>query len=152
MRIIATKYPQGLIDDFGKKDLPEPQIAISVDMLDTGIDVPEVVNLVFATLAGRSRCSSTHTGFARKLLPSAQRRGNPPTTKAVSADKPILPTPTSAALCSLQRPAEKAGSSAPSKGNKQVRNSRFIIRASRSQYPHPVCVFYFLFSNISLLT
>ena len=24
-----------------------PQIAISVDMLDTGIDVPEVVNLVF---------------------------------------------------------------------------------------------------------
>lgn len=30
-----------------KKDLPEPQIAISVDMLDTGIDVPEVVNLVF---------------------------------------------------------------------------------------------------------
>lgn len=29
------------------KDLPDPQIAISVDMLDTGIDVPEVVNLVF---------------------------------------------------------------------------------------------------------
>ena len=24
-----------------------PQIAISVDMLDTGIDVPEVLNLVF---------------------------------------------------------------------------------------------------------
>ncbi|WP_034603920.1 helicase-related protein, partial [Acinetobacter sp. COS3] len=43
----ATKYPQSLIDDFSKKDLPEPQIAISVDMLDTGIDVPEVVNLVF---------------------------------------------------------------------------------------------------------
>ncbi|ELY2876048.1 restriction endonuclease subunit R, partial [Acinetobacter baumannii] len=32
---------------FSKKDLPDPQIAISVDMLDTGIDVPEVVNLVF---------------------------------------------------------------------------------------------------------
>ncbi|MGQ9374310.1 DEAD/DEAH box helicase family protein [Acinetobacter tandoii] len=43
----ATKYPQSLINDFSKKDLPEPQIAISVDMLDTGIDVPEVVNLVF---------------------------------------------------------------------------------------------------------
>lgn len=43
----ATKYPQSLIDDFSKRDLPEPQIAISVDMLDTGIDVPEVVNLVF---------------------------------------------------------------------------------------------------------
>ena len=36
-----------LIDDF--KDLANPlTIAVSVDMLDTGIDVPEVVNLVFA--------------------------------------------------------------------------------------------------------
>ena len=43
----AVNYAQTLIDDFSKKDLPEPQIAISVDMLDTGIDVPEVVNLVF---------------------------------------------------------------------------------------------------------
>ncbi|HFD2141350.1 DEAD/DEAH box helicase family protein [Acinetobacter baumannii] len=43
----ATKYAQSLIDGFSKKDLPDPQIAISVDMLDTGIDVPEVVNLVF---------------------------------------------------------------------------------------------------------
>jgi type I restriction enzyme R subunit len=36
-----------LIDDFKQKD-KEPTIAVSVDMLDTGIDVPEVVNLVFA--------------------------------------------------------------------------------------------------------
>lgn len=39
-------YAQTLIDDFSKKSRP-PHIAISVDMLDTGIDVPEVVNLVF---------------------------------------------------------------------------------------------------------
>lgn len=39
-------YAQTLIDDFSKKTKP-PHIAISVDMLDTGIDVPEVVNLVF---------------------------------------------------------------------------------------------------------
>lgn len=39
-------YAQSLIDDFSKKRAP-PHIAISVDMLDTGIDVPEVVNLVF---------------------------------------------------------------------------------------------------------
>lgn len=41
-----VKYPQSLIDAFS---IPEenPHIAISVDMLDTGIDVPEVVNLVF---------------------------------------------------------------------------------------------------------
>ncbi|MGA1483465.1 MAG: DEAD/DEAH box helicase family protein [Vulcanococcus sp.] len=41
-----AKYPQSLIDDFSQ---PEKalHIAISVDMLDTGIDVPEVANLVF---------------------------------------------------------------------------------------------------------
>ncbi len=36
-----------LIDDFKVED-NEPVIAISIDMLDTGIDVPEIVNLVFA--------------------------------------------------------------------------------------------------------
>ncbi len=41
-----TEYAQSLIDAFGQKDRA-PHIAISVDMLDTGIDVPEVVNLVF---------------------------------------------------------------------------------------------------------
>lgn len=41
-----TEYAQSLIDDFSVLD-KSPHIAISVDMLDTGIDVPEVVNLVF---------------------------------------------------------------------------------------------------------
>jgi len=41
-----TEYAQSLIDDFSNK-AKAPHIAISVDMLDTGIDVPEVVNLVF---------------------------------------------------------------------------------------------------------
>ncbi|HMR94839.1 MAG TPA: DEAD/DEAH box helicase family protein [Microthrixaceae bacterium] len=41
-----TEYAQDLIDKFS---IPAsyPQIAISVDMLDTGIDVPDVANLVF---------------------------------------------------------------------------------------------------------
>lgn len=39
-------YPQSLIDDFSQKE-KAPHIAISVDMLDTGIDVPELLNLVF---------------------------------------------------------------------------------------------------------
>jgi type I restriction enzyme, R subunit len=39
-------YAQSLIDDFSIKN-KDPHIAISVDMLDTGIDVPEVANLVF---------------------------------------------------------------------------------------------------------
>ncbi|MFB6805887.1 DEAD/DEAH box helicase family protein [Streptomyces sp. NPDC056387] len=51
-RVITYKetYAQSLIDDFSNPKNPPtaPDIAISVDMLDTGIDVPEVVNLVFA--------------------------------------------------------------------------------------------------------
>ncbi|MFC4990644.1 helicase-related protein [Rubritalea tangerina] len=41
-----SKYPQSLIDDFSIAE-KDPHIAISVDMLETGIDVPEVCNLVF---------------------------------------------------------------------------------------------------------
>lgn len=44
-----TEYAQNLIDRFSDKE-KEPHIAISVDMLDTGIDIPEVVNLVFFKL------------------------------------------------------------------------------------------------------
>lgn len=42
----SVPYAQSLIDDFSEAE-KAPHIAVSVDMLDTGIDVPEVVNLVF---------------------------------------------------------------------------------------------------------
>ena len=42
----SIKYVDTLIDDFSTKD-KMPQIAVSVDMLDTGIDIPEILNLVF---------------------------------------------------------------------------------------------------------
>ncbi|ABF62508.1 type I restriction-modification system restriction subunit (plasmid) [Ruegeria sp. TM1040] len=42
----SVTYAQSLIDDFSEAE-EAPHIAVSVDMLDTGIDVPEVVNLVF---------------------------------------------------------------------------------------------------------
>ena len=47
-KVIDNKinYAQTAIDEFSNPD-KLPQIAISVDMLDTGIDVPEVLNLVF---------------------------------------------------------------------------------------------------------
>jgi type I restriction enzyme, R subunit len=47
LRIIDNyeKYAQDLLDDFSIKE-KYPQIAVSVDMLDTGVDVPEIVNLV----------------------------------------------------------------------------------------------------------
>jgi type I restriction enzyme, R subunit len=39
-------YAQSLLDAFSEADR-DPIIAVSVDMLDTGVDVPEVLNLVF---------------------------------------------------------------------------------------------------------
>lgn len=44
--VCDDNYVQQIIDDFKVKD-KDPQLAVSVDMLDTGIDVPEIVNLVF---------------------------------------------------------------------------------------------------------
>jgi type I restriction enzyme R subunit len=44
-RVHDGPYGDGLISKFKKQD--KPRIAVSVDMLDTGIDVPEVVNRVF---------------------------------------------------------------------------------------------------------
>ncbi|MCI6149761.1 MAG: DEAD/DEAH box helicase family protein [Flintibacter sp.] len=44
--ICDDSYAQTIIDDF-KQPEKEPHIAVSVDMMDTGIDVPECVNLVF---------------------------------------------------------------------------------------------------------
>jgi type I restriction enzyme R subunit len=46
-------YAQNILDDFSTPD-KAPHLAISVDMLDTGIDVPEVANLVFFKIV-RSR-------------------------------------------------------------------------------------------------
>ena len=44
--ICDDAYAQTIIDDF-KDPGKDPRIAVSVDMMDTGIDVPECVNLVF---------------------------------------------------------------------------------------------------------
>ncbi|MBM4161176.1 MAG: DEAD/DEAH box helicase [Ignavibacteria bacterium] len=47
VQVITSKMERAptLLDTFKKQDLP--RIAISVDMLDTGVDIPEVVNLAF---------------------------------------------------------------------------------------------------------
>ncbi|HBF0016248.1 TPA: DEAD/DEAH box helicase family protein [Clostridioides difficile] len=42
----SINYVDSIIDDFSDKN-KLPQIAVSVDMLDTGIDIPEILNLVF---------------------------------------------------------------------------------------------------------
>lgn len=47
-RVIVSEetFSETLVDDF-KERTKQPTIAVSVDMLDTGVDVPEIVNLVF---------------------------------------------------------------------------------------------------------
>lgn len=50
-KVLVSEDPRvygkgGLLDQFKHNDMP--RVALSVDMLDTGIDVPELVNLVFA--------------------------------------------------------------------------------------------------------
>ncbi|MCC7456319.1 MAG: DEAD/DEAH box helicase family protein [Nitrospira sp.] len=63
-----TEYAQTLIDNFSSKDKP-PHIAISVDMLDTGIDVPEVVNLVFFKLVRSKTKFWQMVGRGTRLCP-----------------------------------------------------------------------------------
>ncbi len=63
-----TEYAQSLIDNFSQKD-KAPHIAISVDMLDTGIDVPEVVNLVFFKLVRSKTKFWQMVGRGTRLCP-----------------------------------------------------------------------------------
>jgi len=64
-----TEYAQSLIDDFSIKEKP-PHIAISVDMLDTGIDIPEVVNLVFFKLVRSKTKFWQMVGRGTRLCPN----------------------------------------------------------------------------------
>lgn len=64
-----TEYAQTLIDHFSAKD-KAPHIAISVDMLDTGIDVPEAVNLVFFKLVRSKTKFWQMIGRGTRLCPN----------------------------------------------------------------------------------
>lgn len=63
-----TEYAQSLIDSFSNKE-KNPRLAISVDMLDTGIDVPEVVNLVFFKLVRSKTKFWQMVGRGTRLCP-----------------------------------------------------------------------------------
>jgi type I restriction enzyme R subunit len=63
-----TEYAQSLIDNFSNKD-KAPHLAISVDMLDTGIDIPEVVNLVFFKLVRSKTKFWQMVGRGTRLCP-----------------------------------------------------------------------------------
>lgn len=62
----------GLLDQFKNQDMP--RVAISVDMLDTGVDVPEVVNLVFAKPVYSYTKFWQMIGRGTRVLPVPDRR------------------------------------------------------------------------------
>jgi len=61
-------YAQNILDGFYEKE-NDPVIAISVDMLDTGIDVPEIVNLVFFKLVRSKTKFHQMMGRGTRLCP-----------------------------------------------------------------------------------
>ena len=69
-RVITFKseYAQSLIDSFSSKE-KNPHLAISVDMLDTGIDIPEVANLVFFKLVRSKTKFWQMVGRGTRLCP-----------------------------------------------------------------------------------
>jgi type I restriction enzyme R subunit len=69
-----TEYAQSLIDSFSVKE-KDPHIAISVDMLDTGIDVPEVLNLVFFKLVRSKTKFWQMIGRGTRLCPDLYAPG-----------------------------------------------------------------------------
>ena len=75
-RVIDTrvKYAQSLIDDFSTP-VKYPQIAISVDMLDTGIDVPEILNLVFFKIVRSKTKFYQMIGRGTRLRPDLFEKG-----------------------------------------------------------------------------
>lgn len=78
----SVKYAGSLIDDF-KKPESSPHIAISVDMLDTGVDVPEVVNLVvFKPVYSRTKFTQM-LGRGTRLRPDLFGPGDDKTHFAV---------------------------------------------------------------------
>lgn len=62
-------YAQNLIDNFSEPR-KLPQIAVSVDMLDTGIDVPEILNLVFFKVVRSSAKFWQMVGRGTRLRPA----------------------------------------------------------------------------------
>ncbi len=105
-----SNYKGQAIEDFKKQN--KPRIAVSVDMLETGVNIPEVVNLVFMRpihsrikleqMKGRGTrthetCSMTH------LLPNGHKDGfliidfwendfNKPPEKDIAQSLPVLVT------------------------------------------------------------
>ncbi|MEI4271723.1 DEAD/DEAH box helicase family protein [Klenkia sp. LSe6-5] len=74
----AVAMSAHLIDEFSEPE-KAPHIAISVDMLDTGVDVPEIVNLVFFKLVRSASKFWQMIGRGTRLRPDLFGPGAPKT-------------------------------------------------------------------------
>jgi len=90
-------YAQSLIDDFSQPE-KMPHIAISVDMLDTGIDIPEVVNLVFFKIIRSKTKFWQMIGRGTRLRPgSGPTSTDPVSTRRTSSSSTSARTSSSSA-------------------------------------------------------
>ena len=70
-RVIDTTnpYAESLVADFSMPDKP-PHIAVSIDMLDTGIDIPEILNLVYFKIVRSKTKFFQMLGRGTRLCPN----------------------------------------------------------------------------------
>lgn len=77
--VVSGFGPDDTIDAMAKikrfKDEPYPQILVSVNMLDTGFDAPEVVNLVMARFTKSSILYQQMRGRGTRKAPHIQKAG-----------------------------------------------------------------------------
>lgn len=72
-----VRYAHALIDSFSEP-ASMPQIAVSVDMLDTGIDIPEILNLVFFKIVRSKSKFWQMIGRGTRLCPKIFGEGKGP--------------------------------------------------------------------------
>src|SRR5688572_31705741 len=87
---LFRSYAHSLIDSFSEA-ASMPQIAVSVDMLDTGIDIPEILNLVFFKIVRSKDRKSTRLNSSHSQISYAVFCLNKKT--AAARCSPFLPAP-----------------------------------------------------------
>ena len=142
----ADKPPQ-LIRRYKNEQLPN--VAVTVDLLTTGVDVPEICNLVFMRRVNSRILFDQMLGRATRLCPDIDNEGDKEAFAQDSADRRLRPSsPPLNGPLSTPRAASRVSSAVPgpATGGKRAfettillhrmrRNTAAGRRASRCQSP-----------------